>query len=131
MSINDSWFSDGIRTFRKPIAEPFYIATEDGVVDTFNGPAAYKAGDRIITSALGEQYPLSLDKFVNLKHDNRDGVCYPKKLLKVAKLADHDGFLQIGHVQVPYTAGADYIVRHGPKEFSVVKREVFVITYAI
>ena len=62
----------------------------------------------------GEKYPIPPEKFNELKDDMGGGVCTPKRIVKVAKLADHDGAVKTSWGEtLNYTKGNDYIVKHG------------------
>lgn len=130
-NINDDWFKQGsFETYKKPAKEPYEIATTDGTIDTLEGPVAYKAGAYIMTGPKGEKYPITPEKFSELKDDLGNGFATPKKIMKVAKLADHDGSVPTSWGDVlNYTAGNDYIVRHGPNDYGVVKKDIFQQTY--
>jgi hypothetical protein len=83
-----------------------------------------------LTGPKGEQYPIPPQKFNELKDDLGNGVCTPKKIMKVAKLADHDGSVKTSWGEtLNYTTGNDYIVRHGPGDYGVVKADIFKRTY--
>ena len=57
-------------------------------------------------------------------------MCYPKKIIKLAKLADHDGSVATSWGEtLNYTTVEDYIVRHGNNDYGVVKRDIFTKTY--
>lgn len=128
--INDSWFADGFKTYKKPNPERYEIADADGVLNTLEGPVAYKKGYYILTGPKGERYPMPPEKFAELKDDAGDGVCYPKKIIKVAKVADHDGSVKTSWGEtLNYTSGNDVIVRHGPGDYGVVKKDIFAKTY--
>lgn len=58
-----------------------------------------------------------------------DGTCTPKKIPKIAKLADHDGVIHTSWGDLNYTKGNDYIVRHGPGDYGAVKKDIFNQTY--
>ena len=49
-------------------------------------------------------------KFKELKDDLGNGFASPKKIIKLAKLADHDGVIHTSWGDLNYTAGNDYIV---------------------
>ena len=130
-NINDAWFKDGFQTFKKPAREKYEIAQEDGTIQTLEGPVNYKKGYYILTGPKGEQYPIPPEKFNELKDDLGDGVCSPKKIIKTAKLADHDGVVKTSWGEdLNYTANNDYIVRHGAGDYGVVKADIFKQTYA-
>jgi len=134
MSINDDWFKQGsFNTYKKPAIEKYEIAKYPGTVDTLEGQIHFDAGNYIMTGPKGERYPISPEKFKNLKDDLGHGKCKPKKISKIAKLADHDGsvVLQYNGQKLNYTAGNDYIVQHGPGDYGVVKKDIFAQTYAL
>ena len=129
-AINDAWFRDGFETYKRPNPERYEIAQQDGTLQTLEGPVNYRRGYYILTGPKGEQYPIPPDKFAELKDDAGNGVCYPKKIVKVAKLADHDGAVKTSWGEtLNYTAGNDYLVRHGPGDYGVVKKDIFKQTY--
>ncbi len=128
--IDDSWFKEGaFKTFK--LAKPIHYdtATDSGTVDTLEGPVKYEAGHKIITGPKGEKYPVTPEKFAEYYDDNGDGTATPKKIFKVAKLADHDGVVKASWGNLEYTRGNDYIVRHGPGDYGVVKTDIFAKTY--
>ena len=131
--ITDKWFHDAFDTYKKPAQEQYQIAPSDGTVQTLEGPVPYKKGYYIMTGPKGEKYPIPPEKFRELKDDLGNGVAAPKKIPKVAKLADHDGSVQVswGDGTLRYSAGEDYVVRHGPGDYGVVKADIFRQTYAM
>lgn len=129
-AVNDAWFETGsFETFKKPAREKYEIATAPGTVTTLEGPVRYDTGHYIMTGPKGEQYPITPEKFNELKDDNGDGTASPKKIMKMAKLADHDGVLHTSWGDLNYTTGNDYIVRHGTGDYGAVKRDIFHQTY--
>ena len=130
--ITEDWFQQGaFETYKKPAVEPFEIAKEDGTQQTLEGPQQYKAGFYIVTGPKGEKYSMPPEKFNELKDDNGDGTASPKKILKQAKLADSNGSVKTSWgAELEYKAGEDYIVRHGPGDYGVVKKDIFSQTYA-
>lgn len=129
-AIDDNWFKQGsFNTYKKPATERYEVAQGAGTVDTLEGPVKYVAGHYIMTGPKGEKYPITPEKFTTLKDDNGNGTCSPKKIDKVAKLADHDGVLKTSWGDLNYTAGNDYIVRHGTGDYGAVKKDIFAQTY--
>ncbi len=130
--INDSWFKQGgFQTYKKPAQEKYEIADQDGQIQTLEGPVNYKKGYYILTGPKGEKYPMPPEKFAELKDDLGNGVCTPKKIMKIAKIADHDGSVKTSWGEtLNYATGQDYIVRHGPGDYGVVKADIFKQTYA-
>jgi PGDYG protein len=130
--ITDDWFNDGFETYKKPNPEKYEIAQSDGIIETLEGPVSYKKGFYIMTGPKGEKYPITPERFADLKDDAGDGVCYPKKIIKVAKMADHDGTVNTSWGdKLNYSSGEDYIVKHGPGDYGVVKKDIFAKTYAM
>lgn len=130
--LNDSWFKDGgFETYKKPAQEHYEVAEKDGQIQTLEGSVNYKKGYYILTGPKGEKYPMPPEKFAELKDDQGNGVCTPKKIMKTAKLADHDGSVKTSWGEtLNYTKGNDYIVRHGPGDYGVVKSDIFKQTYS-
>lgn len=128
--VNDAWFKQGsFDTFKKPAQEKYEVAQQAGTVQTLEGPVQYEAGHYIMTGPKGEQYPITAEKFQNLKDDQGNGIATPKKIPKIAKLADHDGVIHTSWGDLNYTTGNDYIVRHGTGDYGAVKKDIFAQTY--
>lgn len=128
-AINDDWFKDGFKTW-KTFRPRYEIADQPGTVNTLEGPVRYEAGHYIMTGPEGEQYPITPEKFKKIYvGPDDDGRAIPRKEEKLAKLADHDGVLHTGWGNLEYTAGNDYIVRHGPGDYGAVKKGIFLKTY--
>jgi hypothetical protein len=130
--ITDEWFQDGaFQTYKKPAIEPYEVAAQDGTLQTLEGPQQYKAGFYIVTGPKGEKYSMPPEKFKELKDDNGDGTASPKKIMKLAKLADSDGKVKTSWgAELEYKTGEDYIVKHGPGDYGVIKKDIFGQTYA-
>lgn len=129
-SISDSWFADGFKTYKKSSPVSYRVADRPGTIETLEGPVSYDTGFYIMTGPKGEQYPITPQRFKDLYNDEHNGTALPKKIIKVAKLADHDGAVKTSWGEtLHYTAGNDVIVRHGPGDFGVVKKDIFAQTY--
>ena len=130
-AITDDWFDQAtIRVAKKANPIQYKKAIEPGSIETLEGPVEYQAGFYIITGPKGEQYPIPPAKFNELYNDNKDNTATPKKIIKVAKLADHNGVVNTSWGEpLNYTAGNDYIVRHGAGDYGVVKKDIFSQTY--
>jgi hypothetical protein len=128
--ITDDWFKGGFKTFKKPAKEKYEIAQEPGTIDTLEGPVRYDTGFYIMTGPKGEKYPITPEKFFALKDDLGNGVCTPKPITKVAKIADHSGSVDTSWGEkLNYNPGEDVIVRHGTNDYGVVKLDIFKQTY--
>jgi PGDYG protein len=130
-SITDDWFKDGsFKAFKRAKPISYELATAPGTVDTLEGPVKHAAGFYIITGPKGERYPVPPAKFKELYDDNGDGTATPKKIIKLAKVADHDGSVDTSWGEkLNYTAGNDVIVQHGSNDYGVVKKDIFAQTY--
>ena len=129
--ITDDWFKDGgFETYKIPTKERYEIATEPGTIDTLEGPVRYEKGFYIMTGPKGEKYPITPERFNSLKDDLGNGVCVPKKIMKVSKVADLSGTVDTSWGEkLHYNPGVDVIVRHGPTDYGVVKKDIFKQTY--
>jgi hypothetical protein len=131
LAITDDWFKDGgFKAYKRPAKERYEIADKPGTIQTLEGPVKYPEGFYIMTGPKGEQYPISPEKFNELKDDLGDGVCTPKKIVKWAKVADHSGSVDTSWGEkLNYNPVEDIIVRHGPNDYGVVKKGIFDTTY--
>ena len=127
--VNDNWFKDGFKTWKNPIPVPYEIMAEPGEVQTLEGPIKYESGDYMMTGPNGEKYPITPEKFASLYDSSSNEQAIPRKIEKIAKMADHNGVLHIKRGDLHYTAGNDYIVRHGAGDYGAVKKDVFAKTY--
>ena len=128
--VTDAWFRDGgFETYKKDLPVLYATAETPGMINTLEGPVKYQVGYKIITGPNGEQYPIPPEKFAGL-YDVDGGLAIPKKIIKMAKLADHNGAVKTSWGEtLNYTRGNDYIVRHGPGDYGVVKKDIFPKTY--
>ncbi len=131
MTITEDWFDTrSFKAFKRPHQERYEIADKGGVIQTLEGPVEYSAGYYIMTGPKGERYPITSERFHDLKDDLGDGRCQPKKIIKVCKVADHSGTVDTSWGQpLNYNPGVDVIVRHGKNDYGVVKADIFEITY--
>jgi len=129
--IDDEWFKDGgFQVYKNPTPIKYETAEGSGIVNTLEGPVKYVIGHKIITGPKGEKYPVTSESFFDKYDDNKDGTATPKKIIKSAKLADHDGTLHTSWGDLAYTKGNDYIVRHGTNDYGNVKADIFNLTYS-
>ena len=131
LAITDDWFKDGgFKAYKRPAKERYEIADKPGTIQTLEGPVKYPEGFYIITGPKGEQYPISPERFKELKDDLGNGVCTPKKIIKMAKVADRSGTVDTSWGEkLHYNPGEDVLVRHGPNDYGVVKKDIFNQTY--
>jgi hypothetical protein len=131
--ITEDWFKEGsFNAFKRSTPEPYEVAQEDGTLDTLEGSQTYKKGYYIVTGPKGEKYSMPPEKFHELKDDNGDGTATPKKIVKAAKVADSSGVVKTSWgAELEYNPGVDVIVRHGPGDYGVVKKDIFEKTYQV
>ena len=128
--VDDAWFEQGaFKTFKKPNPIHYETAEDSGTIDTLEGPVKYQAGHKIITGPKGEKYPVTPESFHDKYDVDDENTATPKKIIKYAKLADHDGVLHTSWGDLEYTKGNDYIVRHGEGDYGAVKKDIFQQTY--
>jgi hypothetical protein len=130
--INDEWFDHPMTfiTYKKPVPVKYRVAANNGTIETLEGPVNYQAGFYIMTGPQGEEYPIPKEKFNALYDDLGNDVATPKKIVKKARLADHNGIVNTSWGEpLHYTAGNDYIVRHGSRDYGAVKKDIFQTTY--
>lgn len=129
--ISDEWFMDGsFKTFKFPKPVDYEIADKPGTIETLEGPVKYKEGFYIMTGPKGEQYPIPPEKFEELYDLDDKGTATPKKIVKLAKVADHSGVVNTSWGEpLQYSPQEDIIVRHGKDDYGVVKRDIFQKTY--
>jgi hypothetical protein len=130
-AINELFFSSGSEVvWKKCLPESYEVAPSAGMLETKEGPQAYLKGYYIMTGPSGERYSMPPEKFTELKEDQGSGVAIPKKIMKLAKLADSDGVVKTSWGEpLHYNAGKDYIIRHASGDYGVVKTEIFEKTY--
>ena len=130
--ITDDWFDDphAFYVYKVPKPVSYEIAGADGTLDTLEGPVKYKRGFYLMTGPRGERYPITPDRFHELYTDNKDGTGTPIKIIKSARLADHDGKVKTSWgEELHYVDSMDYIIKHGPGDYGVVKSDIFDRTY--
>jgi hypothetical protein len=127
----DGWMTQGsFETYKRPAEEKYEIAPEDMTIQTLEGPQTAKTGFYIMTGPKGEKYSMPPEKFNELKDDLGNGRARPKKIVKRAKVADHDGKVNTSWGEVlNYKAGDDIIIQHGPGDYGVIKKDIFAKTY--
>jgi len=137
-TIDDKWFeNDSFITWKLPIPITYTVASAEGVVTTLEGDVQLKQGHIIITGSTGEQYPVMPESFAEKYDlaavDSTTGTgkhsATPKNIIKKAKLADHDGVVHLPWGVLKYSAGEEFIVRHGPDDYGPVRKDIFFLTY--
>lgn len=131
--ITDRWFEDAqaFDAYKKPVPVSYEIAGQDGTLETLEGPVRYRKGFYIMTGPQGERYPITPERFSALYDDGANNQAIPKRIIKRARLADHDGRVKTSWGDdLAYSAGEDYIVKHGANDYGVVKKDIFQQTYS-
>lgn len=129
--ITDKWFrEDSFKVYKKANPVAYELADSPGTIDTLEGPVKYQKGYYLMTGPKGEKYPISPERFSELYSNAKDGMATPKKIVKLAKIADHSGTVDTSWGEkLQYNPDVDVIVRHGPGDYGVVKRDIFKLTY--
>lgn len=128
----EGWMEVGsFETFKKANPVQYEITLTEGVVETLEGNVNHSAGAVIITGPKGERYPVEYAKFISMYDVQSDTQAIPKKIIKLAKLADHDGKLYTPWGNLEYKNGEDFIVRHKVGDYGVVKKDIFEMTYDV
>jgi hypothetical protein len=128
--VSEDWFKTGtFQAFKIPNPIHYETATGPGVTQTLEGPVRHDVGHKIVTGPKGEKYPIAPEKFASLYDDQGNGMATPKKIMKMAKLADHDGVLHTSWGDLAYKAGQHYIVRHGDGDYGAIEKDIFSKTY--
>ena len=129
MDITD-WFRKGsIQVHKKAIPVKFEVAMSNGHIDTLEGIMNYEIGHKIMIGPLGEKYPLSNEVFHTYYEIFKEDTAIPKKIVKLAKLADHDGMITTVWGCLEYKAEEHFIIQHGPDNFGPVRVDIFFKTY--
>jgi hypothetical protein len=133
MAITDAWFKDGsFQTYKLPVPVAYRIADKPGFLKTLENPKfPYEAGHYIMGPGPKDEYwALEPSNFHDKYVDNGDGTGTPKGgVVKIAKLADHDGVVKASWGDLRYRRGEDFIVRHGDNDYGVIDKDVFQKTY--
>lgn len=53
-----------MRATKKPVSVAVEFATEDGTLQTLEGPVRYRAGDALATGVRGERWPIPRETFL-------------------------------------------------------------------
>ena len=53
-----------MRATKKPVSAAVEFATEDGTLQTLEGPVRYRAGDALATGVKGERWPIPREAFL-------------------------------------------------------------------
>lgn len=129
--VSEDWFKSGsFQAYKIPAPIHYETATGPGVTQTLEGPVRHDVGHKIVTGTKGEKYPIAPEKFSSLYDDRGDGTATPKKIIKAAKLADHDGVLHTSWGDLAYKTGQHYIVRHGDGDYGAIEKDIFSKTYS-
>lgn len=132
----ERWFQDQDGRFvvaKRGLPERFKIASQDGVLNTIEGPAPYAPGYFIMTGVGGEQWAVEPTEFHKKKDIMSDGVALPKVIPIFAKIPDESGkVLTSWGADLEYRGGGDeIIVRYGPGDYGVVQEGIFANTYDV
>ena len=124
--------ADSRRVVKKAVAVRVSFARAAGEAQTLEGPVPYRPGDALITGPAGEQWPVERDFFFRNYRPvpgiqaGDDGE-YRRLPQQVWALRMRDAFcVQSGNSETPLRgAPGDWLVQHGPDNYSVVRADIF------
>jgi hypothetical protein len=132
--------SDGFsRVRRLPIHVSVHFARQAGVLETLEGPVGYEPGAALLSSPLGDRWPVErahfdtdyfpVDPAVQPGHDGtyqrREAVVSARKLNEPTTVAAGSAGDRITGQP------GDWLVKYGPERFGIVAAAVFARTYAV
>ncbi|MGU7776348.1 PGDYG domain-containing protein [Burkholderia sp. MR1-5-21] len=114
------------RVIKRPAPVTVRFADEDGTCATLEGPVRYRAGDALATGIVGEQWPISRDRFDQTYERVSDGI-YRKRPVVVHALRLQSAMRVPvgGEGDVLEGRPGDWLLQYGDGEYGVVDAEVF------
>lgn len=132
--IDDKYFDHPDTKTVSKMAKPvnYQVASSAGTVQTKEGPVSHPAGFHIMNPGTNNSYPVAPDTFHKLYTDHGDGTATPKPIMKKARRAVGHGSVNTSWGEkLHFTDGNDWIVKHGPGDYGVVKNTDFKNTYQV
>ena len=124
--------ADSRRVVKKAVTVRVRFARAAGEAQTLEGVVPYRSGDALITGPTGEQWPVEREFFFR-NYQPQPGVGqgddgeYRRLPQQVWALRMRDAFcVQSGNGGTPLRgAPGDWLVQHGPDNYSVVRADIF------
>ena len=129
--------ADSRQMMKKTIVVRVGFARAAGEAHTLEGVVPYRAGDALITGPAGEQWPVERDFFFRNYQPvpgiqaGDDGE-YSRLPQQVWALRMREAFcVQSGKNGAPLRgASGDWLIQHGPDDYSVVRADIFPQLYS-
>ncbi|RDK02209.1 PGDYG domain-containing protein [Paraburkholderia lacunae] len=121
---------DAWRVMKRPVLVAVQFADEDGTCATLEGPVRYRAGDALATGTLGEQWPISRDRFDQTYELVGDGM-YRKRpvVVHALRLKAAMSVRVGGEGDVLEGRPGDWLVQYGYGDYGLVDGDVFAWAY--
>lgn len=120
---------------KKPIAVPVEFAIRGGILQTMEGPVAYRAGDALMTGVKGERWPVRREEFAEgylpagAQPMFADGEYLKRPVVVDAEQRQVAFSVSLGDGGVLCGQAGDWLVTGAEGEQWVVADDVFVATY--
>ncbi len=127
-----------IRVVKRPVPVAVAFAMQDGLLQTWEGPVHYHAGDALMTGPKGEQWPISRAHF-DVAYQPCAGTLagaegqYTKRPRVVwARKMDRAFAVEAGTARDALKGGAgDWLLQYGPGAYGIVAKGIFAETYQV
>jgi hypothetical protein len=118
------------RVIKRPVPVAVRFAGEDGTCATMEGPVRYRAGDALVTGTLGEQWPISRDRFDQTYESVSDGIYRKRPVVAYALRLESAMSVRVG-CQGDALDGrpGDWLLQYDDGEYGVVDADVFAQVY--
>jgi hypothetical protein len=125
-----------LRVCKRPDPLEVVFATSDGVCETLEGPARYRAGDAILTGIQGERWPVKRGLFLanyepvppTVAED--DGIYRKLPSEALALRLDRPVLVPVGWQDDPLQGRpGDWLLRYADGSYGVVQDEIFRKSY--
>ncbi|WP_028216608.1 PGDYG domain-containing protein [Paraburkholderia oxyphila] len=121
---------DALRVMTRPVLVAVRFADEDGTCATLEGSVRYRAGDAIVTGALGEQWPISRDRFEQTYERVSDGRYRKRPAMAHALRLKAAMRVQVGgEGDVLEGQPGDWLLQYGDGRYGIVDADVFAQSY--
>jgi hypothetical protein len=130
---------EAVVAVKRPIPVEVYFAAKPGIIETLEGPVAYKAGAAICRGVKGELWPISASRFKRLYEPlpgtklGRDGN-YRKKPIRVRakRIVGRSFCVHVGATRQPIKGRpGDWLIQYSRTKRSVISNEVFRASYQV
>ena len=117
---------DACRVIKRPVPVAARFADEDGTCATLEGAVRYRAGDALVAGTLGEQWPISRDRFDQTYERVSDGMYRKRPAVAHALLLKSAMTVRVGgEGDVLEGQPGDWLLQYNEGEYGIVDAEVF------